>query len=200
MKRYFIDLDNTLCNTVNGEYRNSTPIQERIAFINDLKSAGNHITIWTARGSKSKIDYTELTCRQLEEWGVQYDELLLGKPDYDVYLDDKSFHIDSVFPVPSSSQPDATKKQTSEIVEKGWGKEIIFANNSEYCGKILCFENNEEVYRPIESLQKGDLVKTIYNGYIPVYMIGTTSLYNPGNNYRITNHRTHSNSLAKYIR
>jgi len=144
MKRYFIDLDNTLCNTVNGEYRNSTPIQERIAFINDLKSAGNHITIWTARGSKSKIDYTELTCRQLEEWGVQYDELLLGKPDYDVYLDDKSFHIDSVFPVPSSSQPDATKKQTSEIVEKGWGKEIIFANNPEYCGKILCFEKGKK--------------------------------------------------------
>ena len=53
--------------------------------------------------------------------------------------------------------------------------------------KILCFENNEEVYRPVESLRKGDLVKTIYNGYVPVCMMGTTSLYNPGNDYRITN-------------
>ena len=53
--------------------------------------------------------------------------------------------------------------------------------------KILCFENNEEVYRPVESLQKGDLVKTIYNGYMPVCMMGTTKLYNPGNDYRITN-------------
>ena len=53
--------------------------------------------------------------------------------------------------------------------------------------KILCFENNEEVYRPVESLRKGDLVKTIYNGYVPVCMMGTTSLYNPGNDYRVAN-------------
>ena len=53
--------------------------------------------------------------------------------------------------------------------------------------QILCFENNEEVYRPIESLRKGDLVKTIYNGYMPVNMMGTTKLYNPGNDYRIIN-------------
>ena len=53
--------------------------------------------------------------------------------------------------------------------------------------KILCFENNQEVYRAVESLRKGDLVKTIYNGYMPVCMMGTTSIYNPGNDYRIAN-------------
>ena len=53
--------------------------------------------------------------------------------------------------------------------------------------KILCFENNEEVYRPVENLRKGDLVKTIYNGYMPVCMLGTSHIYNPGNDYRITN-------------
>jgi len=63
--------------------------------------------------------------------------------------------------------------------------------------KILCFENNQEVYRPIESLRKGDLVKTIYNGYIPVCMIGTTALYNPGNNYRVAN-RLYKCSREKY--
>jgi hypothetical protein len=52
---------------------------------------------------------------------------------------------------------------------------------------ILCFENNEEVYRPVESLRKGDLVKTIYNGYMPVCMMGSTALYNPGNDYRTIN-------------
>jgi mannose-6-phosphate isomerase-like protein (cupin superfamily) len=145
MTRYFIDLDNTLCYTENGDYKKSTPIQERIVFVNDLKLAGNHITIWTARGSKSKVDYRELTVLQLKEWGVQYDDLLLGKPDYDVYLDDKSFNIDAFYPVPSaSSLRSETKKQTREIVEKGWGKEIIFANNSEYCGKILCFEKGKK--------------------------------------------------------
>jgi hypothetical protein len=53
--------------------------------------------------------------------------------------------------------------------------------------KILCFESNKEVYRPIESLRKGDLVKTTYNGYIPIYMIGTSTIYNPGNDYRVAN-------------
>ena len=63
--------------------------------------------------------------------------------------------------------------------------------------KILCFENNQEVYRPVESLQKGDLVKTIYNGYMPIYMMGTTSLYNPGNDYRVAN-RIYKCSREKY--
>jgi hypothetical protein len=53
--------------------------------------------------------------------------------------------------------------------------------------KVLCFENNEEVYRPVESLQKGDLVKTIYNGYMPVCMMGSSRIYNPGNDYRVAN-------------
>ncbi len=53
--------------------------------------------------------------------------------------------------------------------------------------KILCLKNNVEQYQPIESLRKGDLVKSIYNGYVPIYMIGTTSFYNPGNDYRVVN-------------
>jgi quercetin dioxygenase-like cupin family protein len=132
-----------LCNTLDGDYTKSIPIKERIDYVNNLKSSGNHVTIWTARGSRSKIDYKELTIQQLTEWGVQYDDLLLGKPDYDVYLDDKSFNIDAVFPVPLVSD-EKSKKQTIQIVEKGWGKEIIFANNTEYCGKILCFEKGKK--------------------------------------------------------
>jgi quercetin dioxygenase-like cupin family protein len=31
------------------------------------------------------------------------------------------------------------KTQQCEIVEKGWGSEIIFANNEKYCGKLLNF-------------------------------------------------------------
>lgn len=32
-----------------------------------------------------------------------------------------------------------TKKIKSTKVEKGWGYELIFANNAEYCGKLLVF-------------------------------------------------------------
>lgn len=142
MKKYFIDLDNTLCVTSNSDYENSQPIIERIQFVNKLKSEGKHITIWTARGATSGIDHKDLTLKQLKEWLVQYDELLMGKPHYDVYLDDKSFNIDSFYPVPKTGYK--SKKLTSEIVEKGWGKEIIFVNNPEYCGKILCFNKGKK--------------------------------------------------------
>jgi quercetin dioxygenase-like cupin family protein len=139
--KYFIDLDNTLCKTIDGDYSNSEPIVERIHRVNKLKEEGHTVVIWTARGSKSGIDYRELTVKQLTEWNIQYDELLLGKPDYDVYIDDKSFNVDTLWPM---EPPPNSKKQTTTIVEKGWGKEIIFVNNNEYCGKILCFEKGKK--------------------------------------------------------
>jgi hypothetical protein len=140
--KYYIDLDNTLCITNNSDYNNSTPIEERINYVNKLKLDGHSITIWTARGSKSGIDYTDLTKKQLNEWNINYDELLMKKPDYDIYIDDKSFNVDTVWPVPKSN--DKSKKETIEIVPKGWGKEIIFVNNDEYCGKILCFDKDKK--------------------------------------------------------
>jgi quercetin dioxygenase-like cupin family protein len=143
---YYIDLDNTLCRTNGNDYENSTPIQERIDYVNLLKRNGNNITIWTARGSKSGINYEELTRKQLVEWNIEYDKLLLGKPSYDIYIDDKSFNVDSFWPIPTplvdanANEIVKTKKLVPEIVPKGWGKEIIFVNNDEYCGKLLCFE------------------------------------------------------------
>lgn len=146
MKKYYIDLDGTLCNTTASNYPESTPIQERIDFVNRLKLEGNHITIWTARGATSGLDWEELTRQQLSDWNVHHDVLLMKKPNYDVYLDDKSYNISAVFPVPGPSVPSSatpSKKQPCEIVEKGWGREIIFVNNPEYCGKILCFHKNK---------------------------------------------------------
>jgi quercetin dioxygenase-like cupin family protein len=151
-KKYFIDLDNTLCNTKNSNYNNSTPILERIEYVNNLKKEGNHITIWTARGATSGINYRELTKQQLSNWNIQYDELLMGKPDYDIYIDDKSFNVDTFWPVPKSENnsittkniPEKSKKMPVEIVAKGWGKEIIFVNNDEYCGKLLCFDKGKK--------------------------------------------------------
>lgn len=141
--KYFIDLDNTLCLTENSNYDNSKPILERIRYVNELKKQGNNITIWTARGSTSGIDHKELIVKQLDEWGVQYDNLLMGKPSYDVYIDDKSFNVDSFWPVPKKSTV-KSKKLPVEIVPKGWGKEVIFVNNDEYCGKLLCFEKDKK--------------------------------------------------------
>jgi len=135
-----IDLDKTLCTTLNSDYQKSSPIIDRINKVNKLKEEGNYITIWTARGQTSKIDFTELTKKQLDEWNVQYDKLLMGKPSYDLYIDDKSVNVDEYWKIPNNCQ---SKILNSEIVKKGWGKEIIFVNNSEYCGKILCFNKGK---------------------------------------------------------
>ena len=141
VRKYYIDLDNTLCRTDSTNYAAAVPIPERIAAVNGLKAAGHPVVIWTARGSVSKIDHRALTEGQLAAWGVAYDELLLGKPAYDQYIDDKSFNVDTYWPVPQTTCP--SKKLAVDIVPKGWGEEIVFVNNSEYCGKILRFEGGK---------------------------------------------------------
>jgi quercetin dioxygenase-like cupin family protein len=142
-KNIYVDLDNTLCVTENGDYSNSKPIPERISYFNTMRENGNLITIWTARGSRSGKNYEQLTKTQLSEWNIQYDNLLFKKPDYDVYYDDKSFNIDAFLPIHKENEK-VKQIEEAEIVKKGWGKEIIFANNDEYCGKILCFEKGKK--------------------------------------------------------
>ena len=138
----FVDLDNTLCETQDSNYTESKPIKERINKVNKLKDDGNKITIWTARGQTSGIDYTELTKKQLTDWGICYDKLLMGKPSYDLYIDDKSINVDKYWKIPTKNLK--SKKIESKIVKKGWGKEIWFINNDEYCGKILCFDKGKK--------------------------------------------------------
>ena len=124
MKKYYIDLDGTLCNTTASNYPESTPIQERIDFVNQLKSEGNCITIWTARGATSGIDWEELTRQQLSDWNIRHDVLLMKKPNYDVYLDDKSYNISAVFPVPGPEVPvirDPIEKTAIRNRRKGLG-------------------------------------------------------------------------------
>jgi surface protein len=53
--------------------------------------------------------------------------------------------------------------------------------------QILCLRGEEEVYRPVQDLRKGDLVKTYRNGYLPIHMIGTSRLSNPGDEERTSN-------------
>jgi len=51
--------------------------------------------------------------------------------------------------------------------------------------QILTFVDGQEVYKPIQSLRKGDLVKTFENGYKAIDMIGRSQLQNPGTDERI---------------
>jgi hypothetical protein len=44
--------------------------------------------------------------------------------------------------------------------------------------KILCLKNGVEEYIKIEELKKGDLIKTLENGYIPINAMGTNTMQN----------------------
>jgi histidinol phosphatase-like enzyme len=91
--RIFIDIDETICRSPNKDYTNSVPIKENIDKANKLYEQGNYIVYWTARGSSSGIDWTQLTHEQLKNWGVKFHELRLGKPSYDLFIDDKALNV-----------------------------------------------------------------------------------------------------------
>ncbi len=93
----YVDIDGTICNNTDGDYKNASPINENIKKINELYYNGNNIVYWTARGSKTGIDWTELTVMQLKEWGAKYNKVLLGKPHFDLYVCDKSINSDTFF-------------------------------------------------------------------------------------------------------
>jgi hypothetical protein len=69
----------------------------RIAIINSLYDKGDKIIYFTARGSASGLDWREFTEKQLKEWGAKYHELRFGKPNADVFIDDKGITADDYF-------------------------------------------------------------------------------------------------------
>ena len=94
---YIVDIDGTIANTENSDYKNSKPILCRIKKINELYDQGHTIIYMTARGAISKTDWKDFTAKQLEEWGVKYTSLEIKKPHYDIWIDDKAFNVDVIF-------------------------------------------------------------------------------------------------------
>jgi len=105
-KKAFVDIDETICFYKDKRiYELAIPSKKNIDKINNLKNKGWHITYYTARGGASKIDYTELTVKQLTKWGCLYDNLIVGynndlskpvKPSFDLIVDDKSKRIEEL--------------------------------------------------------------------------------------------------------
>jgi uncharacterized HAD superfamily protein len=97
MKTFIIDIDGTICTDSRGRYELARPMASRIQYFNELYKNGNKIIYWTARGGNSGKDWTELTKKQLEEWGVEYTELKMNKPSYDFWIDDKAYNGNRFF-------------------------------------------------------------------------------------------------------
>jgi capsule biosynthesis phosphatase len=98
MKTICFDIDNTICKTVNSDYKNSKPIVKNINYINRLFDDGYKIKIFTARymgrsndnASKAKKKAKQITLNQLKKWNVKYHRVFFGKPSTDLYVDDKN--------------------------------------------------------------------------------------------------------------
>ena len=104
-KKYVFDLDGTLCSLTDGDYASALPFLNRIAKVNKLYDEGHEIIVYTARGmgrfsnnsASAKENFEDLTRDQLEDWGVRYHLLMLGKPSGDFYIDDKGLSDISFF-------------------------------------------------------------------------------------------------------
>ena len=93
-KVFVVDIDGTICSNTEGEYEKAVPYPEIINKINSLYQSGNTIKMMTARGATTGIDWTELTKKQLSDWGVNYHDLIMNQKPYgDVYIDDKAINV-----------------------------------------------------------------------------------------------------------
>ena len=98
--KYCFDLDGTICDTPmrpsdnKPGYLEATPFPFMVEQVNRLFDEGHKIIIMTARGRGSGIDWTQLTIKQLDMWGVKYHELepMFHKPTADIFIDDKGIN------------------------------------------------------------------------------------------------------------
>jgi len=95
--KYVFDIDGVVCTDTMGNYPEAKPYQDRIAIINNLHEKGNTIILFTARGSVTGIGWSSLTKEQLSKWKVKYDWLIFGKPDGDIFIDDKGMNSSEFF-------------------------------------------------------------------------------------------------------
>ena len=95
------DCDGVICRTIGNDYSKSKPIKKNIKKINQLYKS-YYIKIFTARfmgRSKENVAMARrrgrnLTLKQLKKWGVKYNQLIMGKPSFDLYIDDKNLNFD----------------------------------------------------------------------------------------------------------
>ena len=108
MKTYCIDIDGVLVDRPNNvehlgkdKYKHCYPIQKNIDIINKLYDLGHRIILFTARGMttfngnipKVYLELFSLTAEQMRTFGVKHHQLYMGKPHYDLIIDDKALNV-----------------------------------------------------------------------------------------------------------
>lgn len=100
-----IDIDGVICDEYHPDVNHRRPYMHRIDHINNLYADGHEVIIYTSRGMNSCNDdqtmsdekYRDLTEKQLVRWGLKYHKLYFGKPNADVYVDNKNVLMQEFF-------------------------------------------------------------------------------------------------------
>lgn len=101
--RIALDLDGVICpvKAPDASYADLTPLPGAVERIRELRAAGHYVILVTARhmatteGNIGKVmkRIGKLTLDWLERYGVEYDEIHFGKPNADVYVDDRALRF-----------------------------------------------------------------------------------------------------------
>ncbi|MDD5362972.1 MAG: HAD hydrolase family protein [Ignavibacteria bacterium] len=103
--RIAIDLDGTICDIKQpGEsYRDIKPKDGAAEKIKDLRKQGHYIIILTARNmatcesnlGKVMKNVGKITLEWLEKFDIEYDEIYFGKPNANLYIDDRALRFNN---------------------------------------------------------------------------------------------------------
>lgn len=142
IKKYNFDIDGTLCTNTFGKYETAEPNHERIKIINNLYDQGNIVNLFTARGTTTGIDWYEITFKQLKEWGVKFHTLSMGKPEADIYIDDKGINAYDFFKLESENFINRHINSLKETL-----LDLNKIKDIEKAGKIMAqaFNNNKKI-------------------------------------------------------
>ena len=101
-KTICFDIDGVICTQVNdGFYEKAKPYKKNINLINKLFKKNYKIILFTSRfmgRTKGNVELTnkigyKFTYKQLKKWNLNFHKLIMGKPSYDIFVDDKSYNF-----------------------------------------------------------------------------------------------------------
>lgn len=102
--RIAIDLDGTICRIKRPDesYADVQPLPGAADRLRELRAAGHYVVIVTARNmatcdsnlGKVMRNVGRTTLEWLDRHGIEYDEIFFGKPNAEVYIDDRALRFD----------------------------------------------------------------------------------------------------------
>ena len=138
MGTLIFDIDGTIC-TQELDYSKAQPIQEVIDKLNKKYDEGFKIVLFTARGTETGIDWSEVTAAQLKQWKVSYHDLIFGKPAGLQYIDDKGINV---YQWENNIEHQA-------FINKVWGKEYLLAKTDNYAFKRLEISKGKNISKQL---------------------------------------------------